>query len=73
MEEGVAGIYGLAPSQQMFFVRCFMPELFEAWRTRHVRNPSIEEEIERADLPEVLSSFFRRCDRPEYFVKGVER
>jgi hypothetical protein len=58
--------------------KCFLRaalcrELFEAWRTRHVRNPSIEEEIERADLPEVLSSFFRRCDRPEYFVKGIER
>ena len=73
MEKGVAGIYGLAPAQQMFFVRCFMPELFEERRTRHLRNPSIEEEIERADLPEVLSSFFRRCDRPKYFVKGVER
>ena len=69
----MAGIYGLPPAQQMFFVRRFMPELFEAWRTRHVRNLSIEEEVECADLPEVLSSFFRRCDRPEYFVKGVER
>jgi hypothetical protein len=34
---------------------------------------SVEEEIERADLSEVFSSFFRRCDWPKYFVKGVER
>jgi hypothetical protein len=26
MENEVVGIYGLPPAQQMFFVRCFMPD-----------------------------------------------
>ena len=49
MEKGVAGIYGLAPAQQMFFVRCFMPDQ-PGMSSRKLGNESAKaEELFRAN------------------------